>query len=62
MITLLTILAVIFVAVLLAELVLFLLSTCWWLGIIVAIGIVLGWIDWLVIKHGWKKLFGEKED
>lgn len=60
MFTILAILGIIMVLFLAVGLVTFLLATCWWLGILVAVGMILGFIDWCVIKHGFKKLFGKK--
>lgn len=60
MFTILAILGFALVAFVLVEIILFLLATCWWLGIIVAIFVLGGFIDWCVIKHEFRKLFGKK--
>ena len=60
MFTILAILGFALLAFVLVEFILFLLATCWWLGIIVAIFVLGGFIDWCVIKHGFRKLFGKK--
>lgn len=61
MFTILAILGFALVVFVLVEFILFLLATCWWLGVIVAIFVLGGFIDWCVIKHGFRKLFGKKK-
>ena len=60
MFTILAILGFALVAFVLVEFILFLLATCWWLGIIVAIFVLGGFIDRRKNKHGFRKLFGKK--
>ena len=61
MFTILAILGMILVAFVIVGVIAFLLATCWWLGIIIGIIFLLGFLDWCVVKHGFKKLFGKKE-
>lgn len=62
MITILGILGMILVVFILVEVIAFLLATCWWLGIIVGILCLGGFIDFCVVKHGFKKIFGKKKE
>ncbi len=61
MFTVLAILGMIFVGFLIVGLIVFLLSTCWWLAIALAIVFGFAFLDWCVVKHGFNKLFGKKE-
>lgn len=61
MITIITILGLLLLAFLVGELIVFLLTTCWWLGLIIAIFVIGGIIDWFVVKNGFKKLFKKRK-
>lgn len=54
-------LTVIGMAVLTLYVIVAMIRLCWWFGIILAIIGAGVWIDYLVIKGGFTKLFGKKE-